>query len=313
MKRVLLFALPALAVIGVGLTVLGIVQVRSVKEKLMDDLMRKARNVAESIEFSAHDVLASADADGARRLVESFQKRERLQGCILYDRDLNVMAVTERIAGWQERDTTALAASIETKLARGSLDGIDGYSIYRYVLPVLDEGNEALGLVEVIYDTSYLHSVLAGLWRRISYTLIAIASLILLVSIVVERQTYVLPLRRVTAWFGHFQKGEIDGLSPFNAKGELGKLVSEVEQVALSLRVSRRAAAEEAHARLQQEELWTEAKLRDLVKARLGQNSLVVVSNREPYMHVIDEKDGSIKCLRPASGVVTAIDPILRA
>jgi trehalose-6-phosphate synthase len=53
--------------------------------------------------------------------------------------------------------------------------------------------------------------------------------------------------------------------------------------------------------------------LKDLVRAKLGENALFVVSNREPYMHVIDEAVGSIKCVRPASGVVTAIDPILRA
>lgn len=313
MRRLFLLILPVLVAITAGITILGILQVRSVREKLMDDLMRKARTVAESIEFSAHDILATGDMKEANRLVESFQERERLQGCVLYDTNANVVAVTERISDWQHGDTTYLTAVLATKLGRGSLGRINGYSIYSYALPVLDENNEILGVVEVIYDTSYLYSTLADLWRRISYTLIILGSVIVLVSIVVERQTYILPLRRLTAWFGHFQKGEIDNLRPFKARGELGKLINEVEQVALSLRVRHRAVADEAHARLQQEELWTERKLHDLVKARLGENSLFVVSNREPYMHVIDEADGAVKCLRPASGVVTAIDPILRA
>ncbi|MBU4377423.1 MAG: trehalose-6-phosphate synthase [Candidatus Omnitrophica bacterium] len=38
-----------------------------------------------------------------------------------------------------------------------------------------------------------------------------------------------------------------------------------------------------------------------------------MVSNREPYMNVIDSITGAAKCIRPASGVVTAIDPILCA
>ncbi|PIU42443.1 MAG: trehalose-6-phosphate synthase [Candidatus Omnitrophica bacterium CG07_land_8_20_14_0_80_42_15] len=38
-----------------------------------------------------------------------------------------------------------------------------------------------------------------------------------------------------------------------------------------------------------------------------------MVSNREPYLHITDEVTGIVKCTRPASGVVTAIDPILRA
>lgn len=65
--------------------------------------------------------------------------------------------------------------------------------------------------------------------------------------------------------------------------------------------------------RIKKEELWTEARLRDLVRAKLGENALFVVSNREPYMHLIDEISGRSVCTRPASGVVTAIDPILRA
>ncbi|OGW85011.1 MAG: trehalose-6-phosphate synthase [Omnitrophica bacterium RIFCSPLOWO2_01_FULL_45_10] len=45
----------------------------------------------------------------------------------------------------------------------------------------------------------------------------------------------------------------------------------------------------------------------------MGENALYVVSNREPYMHVIEDTSGEARCIRPASGVVTAIDPILRA
>ena len=102
MKRVLLLILPILVIITAGFTTLGVIQVRSVRERLMDDLMRKARAVAESTEFSARDILGRADSTEAARLVESFQRREQMQGCILYDRNLDVIAATERIAGFNE-------------------------------------------------------------------------------------------------------------------------------------------------------------------------------------------------------------------
>ncbi len=56
---------------------------------------------------------------------------------------------------------------------------------------------------------------------------------------------------------------------------------------------------------------WTEERLREFVRARLGDRKLVVVSNREPYMHV--EKDGETACIQPASGVTVALDPIMKA
>jgi len=155
--------------------------------------------------------------------------------------------------------------------------------------------------------------MLAQIWRRISITLISLILLIAIIAFLIQRQIFILPVRRLTQWFTHFQKGETEKLKPFEEKGEFGKLISEVEQVALSLRVARKVVTEEASVRVQKEELWTEDKLRDLIHAKLGENALFVVSNREPYMHVLDEITGLPKCIRPASGVVTAIDPILRA
>jgi trehalose 6-phosphate synthase len=51
--------------------------------------------------------------------------------------------------------------------------------------------------------------------------------------------------------------------------------------------------------------------LRQLVRRRLGRRKFVVVSNREPYLHVY--RNGRIEWIRPASGVTTALDPVLRA
>jgi trehalose-6-phosphate synthase/uncharacterized membrane protein affecting hemolysin expression len=313
MKRILLFILPILIIVALGFTVFGIMQVRFTEEGLMDDLKRKAKTVDESLEVSARYILANNDLKSANRLVESFQKRERLQGCVIYDKDGKVIAITERFSDWRNKERPYLNDILQSKAARGALEKYQDYSVYSYILPVADEEGNSLGLVEVIYDTSYLFNTLAELWRRISVTLITLILLITAVALLIQRQIFILPVRRLTQWFGHFQRGEIDKLRPFEEKGEFGKLVSEVEQVALSLRVARRAVSDEAEVRIKKDELWTEAKLRDLVHAKLGENALVVVSNREPYMHILDEATGQPKCIRPASGVVTAIDPILRA
>jgi trehalose 6-phosphate synthase len=187
------------------------------------------------------------------------------------------------------------------------------YSVYSYIMPVLNDDDSVLGMVEVIYDTSYMFTTLAELWRKISVSSIVLILLIVLVALLIQRQIFIMPVRRLTQWFTHFQKGETDKLQPFEEKGEFGKLISEVEQVALSIRVARRTISDEAHMRLQKEEIWTEAKLKDLIHAKLGDNALFVVSNREPYMHVLNDNLTKAVCIRPASGVVTAIHPILSA
>jgi trehalose 6-phosphate synthase len=313
MKRILLFILPILIIITVVFTVSGIIQVRFTQDKLMDDLKRKAKTVSESLELSARFILVNNDLKSANRLVEIFQRKERLQGCAIYDKDGQILAITERFSDWGQKEKPYIKDILINKNPRGELESFREYTVYSYVQPILDDENNILGLVEVLYDTSYMFNTLTELWKKISVTLIVLILLITIIAFLIQRQIFILPVRRLTQWFSHFQRGETDKLRPFKEEGEFGKLISEVEQVALGLRVARKAVSDEANVRIQKEEVWTEAKLRDLIHAKLGENSFFVVSNREPYLHIIDENTGAPKCVRPASGVVTAIDPILRA
>lgn len=57
---------------------------------------------------------------------------------------------------------------------------------------------------------------------------------------------------------------------------------------------------------------WTSATLQRLVKDELGSPQVIVVSNREPYVHNRGA-DGSRHVEVPASGMVTALEPIVRA
>ena len=59
-------------------------------------------------------------------------------------------------------------------------------------------------------------------------------------------------------------------------------------------------------------ENWTPEALKHLVQEQLQAPEMIVVSNREPYMHN-RAKDGSVSVSYPASGMVTAIEPVIRA
>jgi alpha,alpha-trehalose-phosphate synthase [UDP-forming] len=57
--------------------------------------------------------------------------------------------------------------------------------------------------------------------------------------------------------------------------------------------------------------MWTKEQLHDLVKGKLSDYLFVVVSNREPYIHTYSGKE--IITIVPASGLTTALDPVMRA
>jgi trehalose 6-phosphate synthase len=56
---------------------------------------------------------------------------------------------------------------------------------------------------------------------------------------------------------------------------------------------------------------WTPSRLRGEVQKVFGDTQLCVVANREPYVH--NRKGSKIEVLLPASGLVTAVEPIVRA
>jgi hypothetical protein len=56
---------------------------------------------------------------------------------------------------------------------------------------------------------------------------------------------------------------------------------------------------------------WTAERLRALLRTQLSGDQVIVVSNREPYIH--ERTEGGVVVKRPASGLVTAVEPVMRA
>jgi alpha,alpha-trehalose-phosphate synthase [UDP-forming] len=57
--------------------------------------------------------------------------------------------------------------------------------------------------------------------------------------------------------------------------------------------------------------MWTKDRLQDLIASRMQGQKFLMVANREPFIHQFSG-DG-IEVLRPASGMATALDPIMEA
>ena len=62
---------------------------------------------------------------------------------------------------------------------------------------------------------------------------------------------------------------------------------------------------------LNRDDHWDPERLRALLHAQLRGDELIVVSNREPYIH--ENGPGGVFFKRPASGLVTAVEPVMRA
>ncbi|TBR18346.1 trehalose-6-phosphate synthase [bacterium] len=144
-----------------------------------------------------------------------------------------------------------------------------------------------------------------------AHRLTAQAVLVSAVAVCLVWWNVVAPLDQMAAWLKAVRLGA-EGRPPApDPAGLLGPLVHEVSRLGQSLSEAKAAAEAEARLRAAGASEWTPERLKAEVSRALGGRPLCVVANREPYMHV--RRGGKIEVLTPASGLVTALEPVLTA
>lgn len=117
--------------------------------------------------------------------------------------------------------------------------------------------------------------------------------------------------RKMADWMRTTRLGR-EARPPAMRRGSLLEpLLDEAQRTTRELLAAQVTAGQEARLRVLADALWTPERLREHVRMKLSGRPLVVVSNREPYRHVL--RDGATACLMPASGLVTGLEPLLRA
>jgi trehalose 6-phosphate synthase len=186
---------------------------------------------------------------------------------------------------------------------------IGGEPMHAYYLALHDETSIS-GVLAIFHDASYIEAQSERIWRETVWHVIAQVLLIVLVTVLIIRWSIVLPISRTAQWMKDLRGGRIRPRPPLPKEDFLALFSQEVVNFARSLSEARAAAAEEARLRETGESMWTPERLRVSVQSKL-RGSLYIVSNREPYMHV--RRGKNVEAFVPASGLVTALEPILRA
>jgi trehalose 6-phosphate synthase len=177
----------------------------------------------------------------------------------------------------------------------------------------LEKNGEPEGRIALYYDTSYIDERLAHTLRDSLLNALVQTVLITGLALLLVRWNLTGPLNRTASWLRSLRTGA-QTVPPDPPQGEIfDQLHKEVAHLAQDLSVARATAEQEARLRDSHSSLWTAERLRVSVRNKLQDKPLFVVSNREPCMHVHNEKDNGIGYLVPASGLVTALEPVLIA
>jgi trehalose 6-phosphate synthase/phosphatase len=163
----------------------------------------------------------------------------------------------------------------------------------------------AVGRLVLLHDLSFIE-------KRSQDTRHYLVGLIAILGMVMALITMVVAQLSWRGWVSGVRallRGE-GIISPLT--GETSAATAEMQPFAADLR-ERLRDLEDEYRRMQGSEAdWSAERLQALLMTQLRGDQVIVVSNREPYIHE-HAKDGHIVVKRPASGLVTAVEPVMRA
>jgi trehalose-6-phosphate synthase len=286
-------------------------QVNGEKRNLRKDLERRAAVLSGSF---AGDVEAELEKQSVKNLqdtVERFSNREHLAGVALLGQDLQSIAQSSGLAERLQIPPATLAHAMTKSDTQSRFIRLPNReSLHVYLLP-LQQGNEFVGVLLIAQDASHIDAQVRRVWRETFVRVLVQVLLIVVITVLIIRWSIAGPISRAAQWMRTLRTEGSVKTPAITDLGVLRPLAKEMTTFAESLTAARSAAEREAQLREAGESLWTAERLSVHVRNKLGSNRLFVVSNREPYSHVHHGK--SIQVIVPASGLVTALQPILCA
>jgi trehalose 6-phosphate synthase len=169
---------------------------------------------------------------------------------------------------------------------------LPGGEVHVSAIPVLDDG-EALGFVVLVHDLSFVQRREETTRRFLlaAFGFLAVAAAV--VTVVAARLSWL-------GWSDQFRRFLRSG----DHTREFQPLVHDVREL-VDRMMSERESDQEGGA-------WTPQRLKHTLNRYLQGERVVILANREPYVHERSE-DGSVRVVHPASGLVTALEPVMRA
>ncbi len=274
------FIFPLAAVLGLfALALLPLVDDLT-RRWFVRDLDTRSQMVAASMREPVLDYLTLQDAESMRNLLDRSVREGHLRAVGICDAAGSLLYRSSNFPAQLRCDARAPEGLLITEGA-------------------LEQEGVSLGKLLLAQDTSFIE-------RRSTefrHYLIAVFLLMFLV------------ISALGAWIAHWSwLGWVSSLknllrketgsSVVNAPPEFRPLVGDLRAMLHEMNIERRVQQNSPQA-------WTPEKLRSLLHDELAGDEVLVVSNREPYIH--EQAEQGIAVRRPASGLVTAVEPVMRA
>lgn len=299
-------------IVAVGLVAFGFTyfQISNEREHLNNELKEKVNLIAERFIETNLPMIEKDAGIMTPAYIEHTLNQYRLSAITIYYNADSILyfgnAGNALLSG--SSDYIIQAATADTSLS--NFISLDDKKLYELIKPV--KTNDLLDKTIIFYaEAGYIENIIGSIWLRNFMRWFMQALLVSFITILVIRWGIFSPIRKIVDWVKAARVGNLSELQSAPPAGFLAPLHKEITHIAKAMHEAKLSAIEEARLRASGESVWTHERLKVEMESLLQNKKLVVVSNREPYMHIHAGKE--IKCIVPASGMITAMEPILKA
>jgi trehalose-6-phosphate synthase len=311
--RLILALIAGVTVISVASTYFDVLAHRHV---LRQELDRQTRWMALSIAPGVQDALANGNPADLPRLTRQLRNSTGALGRAVYDVHGNMLSVAGPDPVMESLDRSTIARTLQRQIDVTDFGHRGRWEWLEHAAPLRDANSRVTGAMAVVADAGYIRDEANAFWRRMFWRIVALVLLIVAITAGMVSWLLLRPIDRITERLRRLRTGKGVESMPEPASGDLAlftPIAREVETIAESLKAARAAAATEARLRESGKPWWTAEKLALHIRNSSECSRIFVVSNREPYMHMRRGRGRNLECIVPPSGLVTALEPILRA
>lgn len=286
-------------------------QAKNEEKRLNEELRLRTTVLAKTFKEAVESFLERTDQpDRVQKFIQKFQGHKRLVGLVVDMKEGQRIALPPELA--QEELFKKESLKVIEENAPVDVNSKWGERKVNYHAVPLDKDNQVVGALGLIHDRGYIVHYIEGFWKNSALTFSILAVILSIVSLFVIRWSVTGPIARIGLMV---QKAlGVEPGADFRAskeQGDIEKLLYGVSHMAASLKAAKLDLVEQSRLVNAEGTVWTKERLKDYLQSQLRGKQLYVISNREPYIHL--KKGSEIECITPASGVVTALDPVLQA
>ncbi|HEX6332675.1 MAG TPA: trehalose-6-phosphate synthase [Flavisolibacter sp.] len=304
-------ALIASIILAVGIVAFGFTafQISTERTELKHELETKTTRLANEFvdrhlkELETGNSLAIANTDS---LVQQYN----FIAALIYFNNDSIVRLNRGAYMYIDVSSDHIARALSADSSMGHFTEADGRDLFQYTRVIHRPGLPEAAIAFIV-DASYISNIVNDIWFRNFIRWFLQALVISVVTLLVVRWGILTPLNNIIKWVRAARAGDVQQLKKGPTPNFLAPLYKEITDIAKAMEEAKAVAQEEARLRTSGESVWTPERLNEEMKLLLKNRKLVVVSNREPYMHIRNGKE--IECIMPASGMVTALEPILKA